>query len=62
MALGIMSIWRMEELVKRIARLEIHLNKLVTHKFTLEHCSKAYARIVIGKCGKVAAVFDEKVK
>lgn len=56
------SIWRMEELVERIARWGIHPDTLVTHKFTLDHCDEAYALMASGKCGKVAVVFDEEAE
>jgi threonine dehydrogenase-like Zn-dependent dehydrogenase len=56
------SIWLMEELVERIVRWNIHPEDLVTHRFTLDNVSDAYALMAEGKCGKVAVVFDEEVK
>ncbi len=56
------NIWRMEELVERLVRWGIHPEDLVTHRFTLDEASKAYALMNEGKCGKVAIVFDEEVK
>lgn len=56
------SIWLMEELVERIVRWGIHPEELVTHRFTLDKVSEAYSLMNEGKCGKVAVVFDEKVK
>jgi threonine dehydrogenase-like Zn-dependent dehydrogenase len=56
------NIWRMEELVERIVRWKIHPEDLVTHRFTLDDCDKAYALMDQGKCGKVAVVFDEEIK
>lgn len=56
------NIWRMEELVERIVRWKIHPEDLVTHRFTLDACDKAYALMDQGKCGKVAVVFDEEIK
>lgn len=56
------NIWRMEELVERLVRWGIHPEDLVTHRFTLDEASKAYALMNEGKCGKVAVVFDEEVK
>lgn len=56
------NIWRMEELVERIVRWDIHPEDLVTHRFTLDEVSKAYELMDEGKCGKVAVVFDEEVK
>ena len=54
------NIWRMEELVERIARWGIHPEELITHRFGLEDVSDAYALMASGKCGKVAVVFDEE--
>lgn len=56
------SIWLMEELVERLVRWGIHPEDLVTHRFTLDKVSKAYALMNEGKCGKVAVVFDEEIK
>lgn len=56
------NIWRMEELVERIVRWGIHPEDLVTHRFTLEKASEAYALMASGKCGKVAVVFDEEIR
>ncbi|MCA1745744.1 MAG: zinc-binding dehydrogenase [Bacteroidales bacterium] len=56
------NIWRMEELVERLARWGIHPEDLVTHRFTLDHVSEAYQLMDGGKCGKVAVVYDEEVK
>ncbi|MDR3235668.1 MAG: zinc-binding dehydrogenase [Prevotellaceae bacterium] len=56
------NIWRMEELVERIVRWGIHPEDLVTHRFTLDDASEAYALMSDGKCGKVAIVSDEEIK
>ncbi len=56
------SIWLMEEITERLARWEIHPEDLVTHRFTLDKVTEAYALMAAGKCGKVAVVFDEEVK
>jgi threonine dehydrogenase-like Zn-dependent dehydrogenase len=56
------NIWRMEELVERIVRWGIRPESLITHRFTLDDVSDAYALMASGKCGKVAVVFDEEVK
>ncbi len=56
------SIWRMEELTERIVRWGIHPEDLVTHRFTLDQASEAYALMAGGKCGKVAIVFDEEIR
>ena len=56
------NIWRMEELVERIVRWNIHPDILITHRFTLDKAAEAYSLMASGKCGKVAVVFDEEVK
>ena len=56
------NIWRMEELVERIVRWNIHPEDLITHRFTLDKASEAYALMAEGRCGKVAVVFDEEVR
>lgn len=55
------SIWKMEELVERIARWGIHPADLVTHRFALEEADEAYRLMASGKCGKVAVCFDEEL-
>lgn len=54
------SIWKMEELVERLARWGIHPDRLVTHRFPLEEAGAAYALMASGNCGKVAVCFDEE--
>ncbi|MDR1757589.1 MAG: zinc-binding dehydrogenase [Bacteroidales bacterium] len=56
------NLWRMEELVERIVRWNIHPEDLVTHRFTLDRAADAYAIMAEGKCGKVAIVNDEEIK
>jgi len=56
------NLWRMEELVERLVRWQIHPEDLITHRFPLEKVDEAYALMASGKCGKVAVVFDEEVK
>lgn len=56
------NIWRMEELVERIVRWNIHPENLVTHRFKLNQASEAFALMAEGKCGKVAVVFDEEIR
>lgn len=56
------NIWRMEDLVERLVRWDIHPDKLITHRFPLEKADEAYALMASGKCGKVAVVFDEELK
>ncbi len=52
------SIWRMEDLVERLVRWNIHPEDLVTHRFSLDQAPEAYSLMASGKCGKVAVVFD----
>lgn len=56
------NLWRMEELVERLVRWDIHPEELITHRFSLDQVSEAYALMASGKCGKVAVVFDEEIK
>ncbi|HMP75509.1 MAG TPA: zinc-binding dehydrogenase [Kiritimatiellia bacterium] len=56
------STWKMEELVERIVRWNIHPEQLVTHRFPLEKADEAYALMASGKCGKVAVCFDEELR
>jgi threonine dehydrogenase-like Zn-dependent dehydrogenase len=56
------NIWRMEELVERLVRWNIHPEQLITHRFALENVGEAYALMATGKCGKVAVAFDEELK
>ena len=51
-------VWRMEELVKRMVRWDLHPEKMVTHKFKLDEAAEAFRVMAEGKCGKVAVVFD----
>jgi len=52
------SIWRMEELVEKLVRWDIHPEDLVTHRFPLDKADEAYALMAGGLCGKVAVVFE----
>ena len=56
------NIWRMEELVERLVRWNIHPEALITHRFPLEKVAEAYALMASGKCGKVAVCFDEELQ
>jgi threonine dehydrogenase-like Zn-dependent dehydrogenase len=56
------NIWRMEELVERLVRWNIHPADLITHRFPLAKVAEAYALMASGKCGKVAVCFDEELK
>ena len=52
------SVWKMEELVERIVRWEIHPDKLVTNTFTLDETATAFKLMAEGGCGKVGVVFE----
>ena len=52
------SLWKMEDLVERLVRWEIHPEDLITHEFALEDADKAYSLFAGGECGKVAVVFE----
>jgi threonine dehydrogenase-like Zn-dependent dehydrogenase len=56
------SIWRMEDLVERLVRWNIHPEDLVTHRFSLDKADDAYKLMASGNCGKVAVCFDEELK
>jgi threonine dehydrogenase-like Zn-dependent dehydrogenase len=56
------NLWRMEELVERLVRWNIHPEELVTHRYALDKADEAYALMAEGKCGKVAVCFDEELK
>lgn len=56
------STWRMEELVERLVRWDLHPSKILTHRFPLAQVSEAYALVASGKCGKVAICFDEELQ
>jgi threonine dehydrogenase-like Zn-dependent dehydrogenase len=45
-----------------MVRWGIHPEDLVTHRFTLDGVSDAFALMAEGKCGKVAVVSDEEIK
>jgi len=53
------TIWRMEELVERLLRWQLHPESLITHRFPLSKVGEAYTLAASGKCGKVAVTFDE---
>jgi threonine dehydrogenase-like Zn-dependent dehydrogenase len=56
------STWRMEELVERMVRWDIHPDALITTRLPLEKVSEGFALMDEGKCGKVAICFDEELK
>jgi threonine dehydrogenase-like Zn-dependent dehydrogenase len=56
------STWRMEELVERLVRWNLHPADLVTHRFPLDRVGEAYTLMASGKCGKVAVCFDEELR
>lgn len=53
------SLWRMEELVERLVRWNIHPEDLITDEFALEQAGEAYELMAGGQCGKIAVVFGE---
>jgi threonine dehydrogenase-like Zn-dependent dehydrogenase len=55
------STWKMEELVERLVRWNLHPADLVTHRFSLDQAAEAYALMASGRCGKVAVCFDEEL-
>ncbi len=55
------NLWRMEDLVERLVRWNIHPEELITHRFPLDKVAEAYALMASGKCGKVAVCFDEEL-
>ena len=55
------NIWRMEELIERLVRWNIHPEDLVTHRFPLDRVAEAYELMNEGRCGKVAVCFDEEL-
>ncbi len=55
------SIWRMEEIVERLVRWNLHPADLVTHRFPLAKVADAYTLMASGRCGKVAVCFDEEL-
>jgi len=56
------STWKMEELVERLVRWDIHPADLVTHRFPVGKADEAYALMATGRCGKVAVCFDEELE
>jgi 2-desacetyl-2-hydroxyethyl bacteriochlorophyllide A dehydrogenase len=56
------SLWRMEDLVERLVRWNLHPEALVTHRFSLDKADEAYRLMASGACGKVAVCFDEELK
>ena len=56
------SIWRMEELVGRLVRWDLHPEELVTDRFALADAGDAYSLMAEGRCGKVAVCFDEELQ
>ena len=56
------STWRMEELVERMVRWNIHPDALITNRLPLEKAGEGFAMMAEGKCGKVAICFDDQGK
>jgi threonine dehydrogenase-like Zn-dependent dehydrogenase len=52
------SLNHMEDLVERLSRWDLHPEKTVTHRFTLEQAAEAYDVADKGQSGKVVIVFD----
>jgi threonine dehydrogenase-like Zn-dependent dehydrogenase len=52
------SLPHMAELVQRLSRWNIHPDKTVTHRFSLDQADEAYKVADAGQSGKVAIVFD----
>lgn len=52
------SLWRMEELVERLVRWNLHPADLITHRFPLDKAHEAYALMAGGTCGKVEVYFE----
>ena len=53
------STWRMQELVEKLVRWQIHPEALVTHRYALADVGEAYRTMAGGASGKVAVVFDD---
>ncbi|QOV20396.1 zinc-binding dehydrogenase [Blautia liquoris] len=54
------SLWRMEELVEKLVRWNIHPEDLITDEFAIDHAGEAYQLMAGGQCGKVAVVFGDQ--
>jgi threonine dehydrogenase-like Zn-dependent dehydrogenase len=52
------SLGHMEELVERLSRWNLHPDKTVTHRFTLDQAAEAYRVADAGQSGKVVIVSD----
>ena len=52
------SVPHMEELLERLSRWDLHPEKTVTHRFSLEEAAEAYAVMDGGQCGKVVIVSE----
>ncbi|MBV9868458.1 MAG: zinc-binding dehydrogenase [Abitibacteriaceae bacterium] len=52
------SIGQMEDLVELLVRWNLHPEKIVTHRFTLNQAREAYETFDSGKTGKVAIVWE----
>jgi threonine dehydrogenase-like Zn-dependent dehydrogenase len=52
------SLWRMAELLDRLARWRLHPEVVVTERLPLEQAAEAYRIADEGRTGKVAIVFD----
>ena len=52
------SLPHMEELVERLSRWNLHPEKTVTHRFTLDQAAEAYEVADKGQSGKVVIVSE----
>jgi len=52
------SLPQMEDLVEHLVRWRLHLDVMVTHRFTLDQAKEAYELFDSGKTGKVAIVWE----
>jgi len=53
------SLPHMEDLVERLVRWNIHPERIVTHRFSLDESAEAFRLMDEGKCGKVAVVWPD---
>lgn len=52
------SIGQMEELVEKLATWQLHVDQIITHRFSLAQAREAYELFDQGQTGKVAIVWD----
>jgi threonine dehydrogenase-like Zn-dependent dehydrogenase len=56
------SLGNMEDLVERMVRWDLHPDRTVTHRFSLEEADEAFATMAEGGCGKVAVCADQELR